>query len=100
MLIQRARIALSQQLVAAAQKLESRGLISNVEQHQRKSDFLQQTQALNDMLQKETEQQVQLSQARFELKTLPTVTEGKLQALRNDLADTEQRVAEVRGRSA
>ena len=38
LLIQRARIALSQQLVAAAQKLKSRGLISNVEQHQRKSD--------------------------------------------------------------
>lgn len=52
------------------------------------------------MLQKQTEQQVQLSQAQFELKTLPTVTKGKLQTLRSSLADTEQRIAEVSGRSA
>lgn len=100
LLIQRARITLAQQLVAAAQKLAPRGLISNVEQHQRESDVLQQTLNLNNMLQKQTEQQVQLSQAQFELKTLPTVTKGKLQTLRSSLADTEQRIAEVSGRSA
>lgn len=100
MLIQRARITLAQQLVAAGQKLVPRGLISSVEQHQREADVLQQTLNLNDMLQKQTEQQVQLSQTEFELKTLPTVTEGKLQTLRSSLADTEQRIAEVRGRSA
>lgn len=98
--LQRERIAVVERLVASAAQLSNRGLISEVDQRRREEALLEQRLSLSAMSQQHTARQGQLSEARFNLEQLPTVTAERVQALRNQLASAEQRAAEVEGRRA
>lgn len=98
--LQRERIAVVERLVASAAQLSNRGLISEVEQRRREEALLEQRLSLSAMSQQHTARQGQLSEARFNLEQLPTVTADRIQALHNQLASAEQRMAEVEGRRA
>lgn len=98
--LQRERIAVVERLVASAAQLSRRGLISEVDQRRREEALLEQRLSLSAMSQQQTARQGQLSEARFNLEQLPTVTADRIQALHNQVASTEQRIAEVEGRRA
>jgi membrane fusion protein len=100
MTVQHARIAIMEKMVEAGAQLRVKGLVSEVDQKHREETLLEQQQALISLRQQSTTRQGQLSESRFNLAQLPFVQGEKLQSLRNELSSTEQRVAEVNGRSA
>ena len=61
---------------------------------------LEQKQAISALNQQLTARRNQLTETQFSLRQLPTVMAQKVQALRNDLAAAEQRIAEINGRRA
>ncbi len=96
--IQRERIRVVERLVSSANQLAPRGLVSELEQRRREEALLEQKQNLNALNQQLTARQNQLTETRFTLEQLPTVMAERIQALRNELSTTEQRIAEVNGR--
>jgi membrane fusion protein len=98
--VQRQRIAIVEKMVEAGAQLRVKGLVSEVDQRHREETLLEQRQALISLNQKTTERQGQLSEVRFNLEQLPFTQADKVQALRNELSATEQRIAEVNGRTA
>src|SRR5207249_12142587 len=60
--------------------------------------FRSQKQALAALRQQIAARQNQLTETEYSLRQLPTVMAQKIQSLRNDLAATEQRIAEINGR--
>src|SRR5215216_8088227 len=71
-----------------------------VEFKRRQVQVLEQRQAISALNQQSSARQNQLTETRFTLRQLPTVMAQKVQALRNDLAATDQRIAEINGRRA
>jgi membrane fusion protein len=61
---------------------------------------LEQRQILSGLSQQLAAKQNQLTETRFSLRQLPTLMAQKVQSLRNELATTEQRMAEIKGRGA
>jgi membrane fusion protein len=98
--VQRARIVISEQDVAAGAQLRAKGLVSEVDQRHRQESLLEQRQSLISLTQNVTARQGELSEVRFNLEQLPFAQEDRIQSLRNDLSAVEQRIAEVTGRSA
>jgi membrane fusion protein len=98
--IQRSRIDLQEKVVAAGATLRVSGLVSEVDQRHREQELLEQQQALISLNQQMMSQQAKLTETRFTLAQLPFTLEEKVQALRNDMSSTEQRIAEVNGRRA
>jgi membrane fusion protein len=98
--VQRKRIAILEKTVEAGAQLSVKGLVSEVDKRHREEALLEQRQALISLNQKMTERQGQLSEVRFNLEQLPFTQGDKVQALRNELSATEQRIAEVNGRTA
>ncbi len=98
--IQSDRVRLSESFVSSAMKLSAQGYMSDVDHKRRQQAFLEQKQNLSALSQQLAERQNQLSEARYALEQLPTVMAEKIQLLHNQLAETEQRIAEAKGRRA
>jgi membrane fusion protein len=98
--IQKARIALLDQVVAAGAALRPKGLVSATDLEHRQNAALEQRQALITLNQQLTAQQGKLTQVRYNLDQLKFTQGEKVQSLRNELSAAEQRIAEVTGRSA
>jgi membrane fusion protein len=97
---QNERIKLSEKLVSSASQLTSKGYMSDLEFTRRKEAALEQRQTLSNLRRQMATLQNQITEARYSLEQLPTVMAEKVQLMRNELAATEQRIAEVEGRRA
>lgn len=98
--LQNERLRLAQSEVATAEQLRSKGFMTVVEYKKRQMLALEQKQAVAALSQQISARKNQLTETRFALRQLPTVMAQKVQTLRNDLAATEQRIAEINGRRA
>jgi membrane fusion protein len=97
---QREQLRLSNEFVSSVTGLAARGIVSELEYKKRQVAALEQKQKLDSLNQQLAARQNQLIEARSSLEQLPTVTAGKIQALRRELATTEQHIAEISGRRA
>ena len=98
--IQEERLRVAQADMTAAEQLRSRGIISEVDFRRRQVQVLEQKQTMAALNQQLASRKNQLTDADYSLRQLPTMMAQKIQALRNDLAATEQRMAEIKGRRA
>jgi membrane fusion protein len=98
--LQAERIKLVRSFVTSAAQLNSKGYIADVEYKRRQQDALEQEQTLNALNQQLAARQNQLIETRYALEQLPTTMADKIQLLRNELASTEQRIAEADHRRA
>lgn len=98
--VQGERIQLSGSLVTTASELNAKGVMAQPELKRRQEALLEQRQTLGALNQQMAARQNQLTETRFTLEQLPTMMAQKVQALRNDLAATEQKIAEINGRRA
>ena len=98
--IQSERLRVAESDVSAADQLRSKGIMSEVEFKRRRVKMLEESQGLAALNQQLAARRNQLSDTRFSLEQLPTVMAQKVQALRNELAATEQRITEINGRRA
>jgi membrane fusion protein len=94
------RIRISEQFVASAAELHAKGYMADVEFKRRQLAVLEQRQNLDALNQQLAARQNQLTETRYALQQLPVATAEKIQNLRNELATTEQRIAEINGRRA
>jgi membrane fusion protein len=94
------RLRITESEVGAAEHLRSKGFMTEVEFRRRQLQMLEHKQAVGALKQQLASRQNQLTETRFALGQLPTVMAQKVQALRNDLAAAEQRIAEINGRRA
>jgi membrane fusion protein len=74
--------------------------VSELDQQRREEALLEQRLNLNIRQLQVTEREGQRTDTRYALEQLPAVAAEKAQALRNELAGVEQRIAEVDGRRA
>jgi membrane fusion protein len=100
MAVQRQRIGIMQKMVDAGAQLRVKGLVSEVDQRHREEALLEQQQGLIAITQQATARQGQLSEVRYNIEQLPFAHGDKIQAMRNDLSSTDERIAEVNGRTA
>ncbi|HEX2135778.1 MAG TPA: HlyD family efflux transporter periplasmic adaptor subunit, partial [Microvirga sp.] len=98
--LQAERIRLTETLVAPASQLSAKGIMSDIELKRRQEALLEQKQTLTALHQQITARQSQLVETRYSLEQVPVVIAEKIQLLRNELASTEQRIAEINGRRA
>ena len=97
---QQEQFRISREFVSSVTELAARGIVSDLDYKKRQVAALEQKQKLNSLNQQLAARQNQLTETRSSLEQLPTVTGGKIQSLRSELATTEQRIVEVRGRRA
>ena len=98
--LQADRLKAAESDVAAADQLRSKGIMTEADARRRHVQMLEQKQAIAALNQQIAARKNQLTETEFSLHELPTVMAQKIQALRNDLATTEQRIAEIDGRRA
>jgi len=98
--IQTERLKVVESDFEAAGQLRSKGFMSAVDFKRRQIQVLEQKQAISALNQQLAARRNQLTETHFSLRQLPTVMAQKVQALRNDLAYVEQRIAEINGRRA
>jgi len=98
--LQRDRIGLAESLVDSVAQLVRKGVVTDVEYKRRQAEALDQKQGLNTEKQQLAAKLNELTDSQYSLKQLPTVTEGKLQQLRNDISTIVQRITEINGRRA
>jgi len=98
--LQTERLKVAESDLNAADQLRSKGFMSAVEFKRRQMQVLEQRQAVSALNQQLAARKNQLTETNFSLRQLPTVMAQKVQALRNDLAAAEQRIAEINGRRA
>src|SRR5215218_1163000 len=98
--LQTERLKLAESDLDAADQLRSKGFMTAVEFKRRQMQVLEQRQAISALHQQLAARKNQLTETNFTLRQLPTVMAQKVQALRNDLAATDQRMAEINGRRA
>ena len=84
----------------SAAQLKSKGFMSAVDFRRREVLVLEDKLAISALNQQLAARKNQLTEAQFSLQQLPTVMAQKVQELRNDLADVEQRIAQVNIRRA
>jgi membrane fusion protein len=94
------RNQISEEFVASASSLRSKGILPDIEYKRRRLAVLEQKQNLSLLGQQLAARQSQLMDTRYTLQQLPTVTADKIQRLRNELSAAEQRIAEINGRLA
>ncbi len=99
-LIQQERIGNLTELIAAGQSLRAKGYLSDVEYKRRYDQMLEQKQGLGTLQQRTTTLQADRTSAEFTLDQLPTTRAEKIEALRTQLSDVEQRITEINGRRA
>jgi membrane fusion protein len=97
---QNEQIRLSNDIVSSVTGLKAKGYMSEIEYRHRELAALEQKQKLNALKQQLASRQNQLTETHYSLEQLPTVTAGKIQNLRNELATTEERMTEIGGRRA
>src|SRR5215211_87044 len=90
--LQMERLKVVESDLDAADQLRSKGFLTAVEFKRRQVQALEQKQAISALHQQLAARQNQLTETRFTLRQLPTVMAQKVQALRNDLAATDQRI--------
>jgi len=98
--LQSERLKVVQSDLDAADQLRSKAFMTAVEFKRRQVQVLEQRQAISALNQQLASRRNQLIETNFSLQQLPTVMAQKVQALRNDLAATDQRMAEINGRRA
>jgi len=98
--IQSERLKVAEADLASGDQLRSKGIVTELEFRRRQLQMLEQKQALAALRQQIAARQNQLTETEYSLRQLPTVMAQKIQSLRNDLAATEQRIAEINGRRA
>ena len=98
--LQADRLKVAESDLEAASHLRSQGFVTAIEYKRRQALVLEQKQGASALNQQLASRQNQLTETRFSLRQLPTVMAQKVQALRNELATAEQRIAEVDGRRA
>lgn len=98
--VQRERVRLSAGLAATAEGLRSRGLMPEPEYKSRLEADLEQRQNLGALNQQLAARRSQLTEARYALELLPAVMAEKIQLLRTERLEAEQRIAEIDGRRA
>jgi membrane fusion protein len=98
--LQTERLKITESDLNAADQLRARGIMASVEFKHRQMQVLEQRQAISALNQQLTARKNQITETSFSLRQLPTVMAQKVQTLRNDLAYTEQRIAEINGRRA
>lgn len=98
--LQQERVRVVEALVASANRLATRGLVSELEQRRREEALLEQRLNLNSLEQQTTARQSQINEQRFALDQLPIVTGEKIRSLQAELSTTEQRTAEANSRRA
>ena len=98
--LQAERLKVAESDLDAADQLRSKGFMTAMEFKRRQMLVLEQRQAISALNQQVAARRNQLTETQFSLRQLPTVMAQKVQALRNDLAATDQRIAEINGRRA
>src|SRR5215208_3579615 len=98
--LQTERLKVAQSDLDAADQLRSKGFMTAVEFKRRQMQVLEHRQAISALHQQLAARRNQLTETNFTLRQLPTVMAQRVQALRNDLAATDQRMAEINGRRA
>jgi len=98
--LQADRLKLTENEQEAGRQLYSKGYATAAEYRKRQLAVLELKQLLSGLSQQIAAKENQLVESKFALSQLPTVMAQKLQALRNDLASAEQRIAEINGRRA
>jgi len=94
MQIQRERVHLAEGLVTTAKELLEKGYMSTVESRRREDALLEHKQNLSSLDRQLAEKQAKLAETRVSLKQLPTATARRIQPLRDQISDIEQRTAE------
>jgi membrane fusion protein len=97
---QKEQFRISSQIVSSVTVLTAKGIVSELDYKKRQVAALEQKQKLDSLNQQLAARQNQLTETRSSLEQLPTVTAGKIQSLRSELATAEQRIAEITGRRA
>src|SRR5204863_4883211 len=98
--IETQRVQLAETLVAAAKELLARGYMSVVEGKRREDGVLEHRQNLASLQRQLADQQGKLAEAQYSLKELPTATARKIQPLRDQKSEADQRSAESKGRGS
>jgi membrane fusion protein len=99
-MVQRERAALAESLVSSVEELRVKGYMSELDYKRRREAYLESTQNLGALGQQLATRRAELAQAAAALEQLPTTIAEKVQALRSQIADAEQRIAEIDGRRA
>jgi len=99
-MVQRERAGLAESLVSSVEQLRVKGYISELDYKHRREAYLESTQNLGALGQQLATRRAELAQAAAALEQLPTTIAEKVQALRSQIADAEQRIAEIDGRRA
>jgi membrane fusion protein len=94
------RVQLSEGLVGTAQELLGKGYMSAVEAKRREDALLEQKQTLASLRRQSTEKQTKLAETQHTIRELPTATSRKVQPLRDQMSEIEQRAAEGKRRSS
>ena len=98
--IQTQRVQLSESLVVAAKELLAKGYMSAVEGKRREDTVLEHKQSLAALRRQLADAQNKLVETQHALKELPTATARKIQPLRDQISEAEQRSAENKGRGS
>ena len=98
--LQGQRVQLAETLVAAAKDLLAKGYMSAVESKRREDLLLEQRQNLANLRRQLADNQNKLAEAQSSLKQLPAATSRKIQPLRDQISEVQQRAAESKGRSS
>jgi membrane fusion protein len=98
--IQNERIGIAVSLLSSARELLAKGYMSAVEGRRREDLLLEQRQSLVSLRRQLAEKQNKLAETKHMLEALPTETTRKVQPLRDEIANIEQRRAEAKGRSS
>jgi len=98
--LQKERMEVANSDLDAGQQLRAKGYLTTIEHRRRQMVALEQQQAQQALIQQVAAKRNQLTETESSLNQLPTVMGQKVQALRNELSATDQRIAETRGRRA
>ena len=98
--IQTQRVELAETLVATAKELLAKGYMSAVEAKRREDTVLEHKQNLAAVRRQLADKQNKLVETQALLKELPTATARKIQPLRDQISEIEQRTAEGKARSS
>jgi membrane fusion protein len=94
---QKDQIDMAQKLVDNAQKMHASGYLSDPDFYKRQEELLDAKRGLSSLKQRYAARETELAQTRNSLDQLPTESARRLQPLRSELAEIEQRIAESSG---
>ena len=98
--VQNERLELVEKELAAGTELAGKGYMTAVELRKRQLLELEQKQAASAISQRIAAKKNELKETESNLSQLPTVMQERVQTLRNQLAEVQQRATEVEGRRA